>query len=269
MYAIMSANYSSLFKQRDDEKDLRNKLEILQKMAECQVNCDRMFGPDLDQIIEVCGKLQYEPHAVSNSLAKQHLEKSSFILAYVMYVAASKMYRMNSRGCNVAAIKGISSCIHQLHKIGNKLLTKAVTRRIASIHVIPSMHEMLKQLQEVKELNRVSKVIMEATLLNRMGRVYQKVENDTSAHDQCDKALNIMQKGIGTDCKKYKVYGGLLHNIGIVCEMRKEYAQAVANYEQSIKAKEEAEDYDNPEKKERNIRFTNCAFESCKKKLSK
>lgn len=272
MYSKWTATYTSLFKQCDNEKDSLSKLKILQQMAECQVKCEHTFWPDLVQIIEVCEELKYSPHVLSNSLAKEQLDKSSYVRAYVMYVAASKMYRKNSRSkdcTNIAAVKGISSCIHQLHKILNKLLTKAVTKKIALIQVIPSMNEMLKELQDVKELDRVKKVVMEATFLTRMGRVYQKVGVEASAHNHYNRALNIMQKGIGMNFPKHKIYGGLLHNIGIVYEVEHEYAQAIRNYQESIIAKEKAEDYDDPKEKERNIENTWRALQSCKEKLNK
>lgn len=243
----------------EKQEDPREKLETLQKIAECHVMCDQPCGDDVNEIVTTCQSLRLSPKDMETT-AGRHEKESQFVRAYVMYVAACKAYKSSSSPHE--AVRGIKQCFLRMRQIVIKLAKQPRLRRIASGYITSSMHDIMQELHSINVTSQ-DKATTEAGCLSDIGVGHNSLGEYKKALEAYDKGVEIMKKEFGAGATKYKVYGGLLNNIAVSRQMLHDNVNAVTYFKQAIEAKEKAEDYPDHKTKQEGIASSKKKLKNC------
>lgn len=105
-------------------------------------------------------------------------EVSLSLRAYIMYVCASKMYKTDWRPSD--ALNGIIECNSKIVIVAEQMVNKNEAS-IVEKYILPSMHAMLQDLQEI---NDPEYVVAECTSMYYIGLSYENVLDHQKAFEQ-------------------------------------------------------------------------------------
>nr|XP_039274597.1 uncharacterized protein LOC120348518 [Styela clava] len=202
------------------------------------------------------------------TLAIEMISNSAYIRAMILLRISSDMYKAESRSPN-DVINWIELCVSNMDDATEGIIGAGGRSRIIGIdYGIEYMTEMLDDLRPVKNADPVIKALAEAKCSNYIGYNYGL----TGEYDKCIKiCINgqvVMEKQFGSNASKYRIYGLLLHNIGVGNYNLLKYSRAKSFYIRAVDAKQNATDYEDAAERENDIDRSKSDLENTRAKLT-
>ncbi|XP_039247406.2 uncharacterized protein LOC120325369 [Styela clava] len=182
-------------------------------------------------------------------LADELTEISCFIRALVLLRIAGTMFITNSQSGN-DALDGVNKCINKTHNIvGGMIAAGDRLLAIAIDYGIEYMNEMLESLRSLQNVYSEKKALLIAFCVNKIGFNYGLAKDNGKSVRVRKGGAEEFERHFGSNATKYRVYGMLLHNIGIGNNNMGKFVEAQTHYLKAIDAKKMALDYDTEKEK--------------------
>ena len=124
-------------------------------------------------------------------------------------------------------------------------------------HVIPLMRGMLHDIESTSSVSEQYKCLKVSWILHFLEMSQWLVGQLKECEQTQREGLKRLNEAFGENKIKHRVYGHLLHNLGVVCHNTSRYEEAAWFYKQAIDAKKAANDYDGDEEgRKRNIELS-------------
>jgi len=121
-------------------------------------------------------------------------------------------------------------------------------------YVIPLMHDKLHYIESTSSVSEQYKCLQVTWVLIYIGLSQWLVDQLKESEQTQREGLKRMDDLFGENKIKHRVYGALLHDLGLVCSMTSRFEEAASFYKQAIDACKAATDYDGGEEvRERDI----------------
>nr|XP_039252445.1 uncharacterized protein LOC120329733 [Styela clava] len=183
-------------------------------------------------------------------LAIDLISNSAYIRAIILLRIASDIYKARTRTPD-DVINGIKLCVRKIHDATRPLIGAGGRSKIIGVdYGLEYMTEMLDGIRAIENADPVNKAIQEAWCLNYIGSNYNPAGEEEKSIKILKNGLEVLEKQFGSNASKYKIYGGLLHNIGVGYYVLQKYEEAESYYIKSIDAKQKASDYENEAEKQ-------------------
>ncbi|XP_077974992.1 uncharacterized protein LOC120330241 [Styela clava] len=179
------------------------------------------------------------------------ISNSAFIRAIILLRIASDIYRARTRSAD-DVINGIQLCVRKTYNATEPLIEAGGRSKIIGVdYGIEYMTEMLDNIRAIENADPVNKAKQEARCSNYIGYNYSLAGKYEESIKIRKNGLEVLEKQFGSNASKYKIYGGLLHNVGADYYNLQKYAESESYYIKAIDAREKASDFENEAKREK------------------
>ncbi|XP_039251598.2 uncharacterized protein LOC120329035 isoform X2 [Styela clava] len=129
------------------------------------------------------------------------------------------------------------------------------------------MNQMLEDLQTVEGADPDRQTLKQAWCINYIGFELAAMGENAKSDKVRSSGIAVMDKLFGAKASLHKIYGILLHNIGIVLHNQEKYREAEKAYVRAIEAKENAVDHDDNNDKRRDVELVKQALKVTRQHL--
>nr|XP_039251582.1 uncharacterized protein LOC120329035 isoform X1 [Styela clava] len=129
------------------------------------------------------------------------------------------------------------------------------------------MNQMLEDLQTVEGADPDRQTLKQAWCINYIGFELAAMGENAKSDKVRSSGIAVMEKLFGAHASLHKIYGILLHNLGIVLHNQEKYREAEKAYVRAIEAKENALDHDDANDKRRDIELVKQALKVTRQHL--
>jgi len=155
-------------------------------------------------------------------------------------------------------LKMIQFCVNGMVNINQAMNGQGRDKKmIVRGHVIPLMRGMLHDIESTSSVSEQYKCLKVSWILHFLEMSQWLVGQLKECEQTQREGLKRLNEAFGENKIKHRVYGHLLHNLGVVCHNTSRYEEAAWFYKQAIDAKKAANDYDGDEEgRKRNIELS-------------
>nr|XP_039255685.1 uncharacterized protein LOC120332495 [Styela clava] len=202
------------------------------------------------------------------TLAIDLISNSAYIRAIILLRIASDIYRARTISPD-DVMNGIQLCARKTYDATEPLIKAGGRSKIIGVdYGIEYMTEMLDDIRAIENADPVNKAIQEAWCLVYIGHNYLLADEAEKSIKIYMNGLEVLEKQFGSIDSKYKIYGVLLHNIGIGYYNLHQYSEAESYYSKAIDAGEKASDYGNETEKQEWIELSNTWLKNTRAQLT-
>nr|XP_039255642.1 uncharacterized protein LOC120332456 [Styela clava] len=201
-------------------------------------------------------------------LAIDLISNSAYIRAIILLRIASDIYRARTRSPD-DVMNGIGFCISKTYDATKPLIKAGGRSKIIGVdYGIEYMTEMLDDVRAIENADPVNKATQEAWCCQYIGYNYLLAGENEKGIKIFMNGLEILEKKFGSNASKYKIYGVLLHNIGVGYYNMRKYEEAESYDIKAIDAYGKASDYGNEAEREEDIENSKTELKNARAKLT-
>ncbi|XP_077974956.1 uncharacterized protein LOC144430753 [Styela clava] len=201
-------------------------------------------------------------------LAIDLISNSAYIRAIILLRIASDIYKARTRSPD-DVMNWIKLCVSKIHNATIPLIKAGGRSKIIGVdYGIEYMTEMLDDIRAIENADPVNKAQQEAWCCEYIGYNYNLAGEYEKSIKIFKNGLEVLEKQFGSNASKYRIYGGLLHNVGADYYNQQKYSEAESYYIKAIDAREKASDYENEAERKKWIESSKTDLKDTRAKLT-
>ena len=152
----------------------------------------------------------------------------------------------------------IQDCVDEMRWTNQAMIEEDPDmKEVVKDYVIPLMHDKLHDIESTSSVSEQQKCLQVSWVLHYIEFSQLLVDQLKEREETLREGLKLMDEVFGENKIKHRVYGHLLHSLGLVCSNTSRYEEAASFYKQAIDAKKAATDYrGGEEKRKRHIELS-------------
>ncbi|CAK8671590.1 unnamed protein product [Clavelina lepadiformis] len=222
-----------------------------------QVEEAKEFCKDLQLIIHsanftpaarsVCSNCDVDLRQLAEIFIEKDYEYSILLLRCVLKVIVTLH-------CGENKLSKFVNTVYSMKKVAEKMSRQNKKKDFEN--QFPFLEEIVDEMLRETDVDLKVKCHKLAWCFRHVGNCYFEVEYFKESIDAHKQGILLMKSAYGDNAKLYELFGDSYHNLGAAYSRRSQLIEAETAYVQAIQIYETAIDWDNDEKKQSSIRFT-------------